>query len=664
MNSLIDFNQEVKIVSESVRRICFEANGVACSPRDTILLEKVFTLQYFLLSDLNPGSTLATRRYSSWIHSTSILDVYSFGLWRKEVSSLLRRYPELLCNDGVWTYTDFKHQCASFGSYWSFMAPIKELIEEYLINPSPASMYNVLQWVDFSIKINLRDVDFKEKMLSEYLSAEQDMRTWTYDESVIRGLNTVLREWFRGFYLKDLLPQHGPGSVAEYRDRTPGLFWKYVAFATDPLLEILGKRTPSGSLEGLLPPIPVANPMNRISELLFVPKSMVTNRTISKEPAVLQYFQQAVKRQIVEFCEDIPEIRSHIAFSKQELSAELARDGSFFGEYATIDLSAASDSVTLSLVKKVFRGTHLLAGLICPRSTKTLLPSGTILDIEKYAPMGSALCFPVETLVFAAACELACRLSGLSRSRRKYKVYGDDIVITSEAVESLLYVLSALHFKVNMTKSFMTQGVLCFREACGGEYLNGHDVTPVRCSRKLTFPTPDETISPDKWDQQVGFLNRLFTAHLFQTRKALISLLRSDPRFRLAWNHTRVTDDYRDTSAIFVWPGTATNFNLISLRRDDRKLFRSSFQSLYSQIYKGIKRKGICQVPGASFPSGDDFLSLAESIRLFEWHRRAASDPRRVDLREPILTPIVVKDDDVWPHKPPLTLRVGGWSVL
>lgn len=94
--------------------------------------------------------------------------------------------------------------------------------------------------------------------------------------------------------------------------------------------------------------------------------------------------------------------------------------------------------------------------------------------------MGSAMCFPVETLVFAACCEYVTREHG---HRLRYSVFGDDIIVPTECYDDLLHVLSLLGFKVNQDKSFFKPSDW-FRESCGGEYCDGYDVTPLRVSRK------------------------------------------------------------------------------------------------------------------------------------------------------------------------------------
>jgi hypothetical protein len=136
---------------------------------------------------------------------------------------------------------------------------------------------------------------------------------------------------------------------------------------------------------------------------------------------------------------------------------------------------------------KLFAGTNLKRFLFATRSTRTLLPDGRLIDLKKFAPMGSALCFPVETLVFSAICHYVTREHYVTGD---YSVFGDDIIIPTQCVEDVILILETLGFRVNRTKSFY-QSECWFRESCGGEYCDGFEVTPMRISRKYNSQPDD-----------------------------------------------------------------------------------------------------------------------------------------------------------------------------
>jgi len=104
--------------------------------------------------------------------------------------------------------------------------------------------------------------------------------------------------------------------------------------------------------------------------------------------------------------------------------------------------------------------------------------------------MGSALCFPIEAMVFTTIIFVAIanqRRVPLNRSlflemRGKVRVYGDEIIVPVEFVPSVIQLLEAFGLVVNMDKSFWNGK---FRESCGGDYFDGEWVTPIRLRHDL-----------------------------------------------------------------------------------------------------------------------------------------------------------------------------------
>jgi hypothetical protein len=123
------------------------------------------------------------------------------------------------------------------------------------------------------------------------------------------------------------------------------------------------------------------------------------------------------------------------------------------------------------------------------------MPGGEILRTKKFAPMGSALCFPVECIIFAAIVEYAIDRAGDPPKRSLYCVYGDDIVVETEYAEGVISALEEFGFTVNRDKSFYTITHLNFRESCGGEFLFGDDVAPVRIPRRFRGIRPDKCLA-------------------------------------------------------------------------------------------------------------------------------------------------------------------------
>ncbi len=320
-------------------------------------------------------------------------------------------------------------------------------------------------------RLTLSDIDLTQQCLEDYMSIE-DNTSSVARTPLISSLNYIIRDWMRSFDPTRFQFQHGPGGVAghgrvSYEN-------KYLDLSSDELLEYA-----FGSPWWVAGPI--RSSLDRISQTIFVPKSYKTFRTISMESSTLQYLQQGVWKEIDRVVSASSYLRNRIGFHEQERNQRLAREGSVSRNYATIDLSAASDSVSYSLVKELFRGTKLLRYLVATRSRRTLLPDGRVIDLKKFAPMGSALCFPVETIIFASICAYVTRGHGVSGD---FSVFGDDIIVPTQCVDQLMRILESLGFRVNREKSFYHKDSW-FRESCGKEYCDGFDVTPLRVSRQF-----------------------------------------------------------------------------------------------------------------------------------------------------------------------------------
>jgi hypothetical protein len=100
-----------------------------------------------------------------------------------------------------------------------------------------------------------------------------------------------------------------------------------------------------------------------------------------------------------------------------------------------------------------------------------------------YAGMGSACTFVAECIVFAAIIEEAYHRLGLDS---QYWVYGDDLIVDSRAYDLVCNLLEEFGFVVNRTKSFGPNDPF-FREACGGHFLFGEPVDPVRLGRRFNL---------------------------------------------------------------------------------------------------------------------------------------------------------------------------------
>jgi len=320
----------------------------------------------------------------------------------------------------------------------------------------------------------------KYKAIESELPSEKETRS-RVDPLLLGKARFLLAKLFSGFDPSDVVPRHGPGAVAEpgkkgrkkyelnFYSRSLDQLYPYVHFGTFGVhtqnpADLLGHL----DLGEEIPP----------SKVVFVPKDSRGPRVISCEPAYLQYLQQGLARAIYRLVESHELTRACVHFTNQEHNRRAAMRSSLDGRYATLDLADASDRVSVDLVRLLFPE-KLLPYLLATRSTMTRLPSGEVLPLRKFAPMGSALCFPIEALAFwaiaAASSWTVSRGRGWVRS--KILVFGDDIIVEASRTERVVAALELFGLKVNRDKCF-ARGE--FRESCGCDAFRGEDVTPVK----------------------------------------------------------------------------------------------------------------------------------------------------------------------------------------
>jgi hypothetical protein len=90
------------------------------------------------------------------------------------------------------------------------------------------------------------------------------------------------------------------------------------------------------------------------------------NRTISKEPTVMQWLQQDLRALIELHLRCHPEIP--VRLHRQDISRQVALRGSRSGGWDTIDLSSASDYVSRNLLEELLAETPLLYPLLATRT--------------------------------------------------------------------------------------------------------------------------------------------------------------------------------------------------------------------------------------------------------------------------------------------------------
>jgi len=232
------------------------------------------------------------------------------------------------------------------------------------------------------------------------------------------------------------------------------------------------------------------------SRFKFVPKTYSKARGICIEELEMQWLQQGIRKALYHRIEHHPMTSGFVNFTNQNINGSLALQASFSSEYATIDMSSASDRIPRWLVERLFSGNeNLMRALIACSTTKIKLPKQkglpSQMNVRKYAPMGSALCFPVMGLVHFALITAIVEFFSLPWMNFPVWVYGDDIVVPTRTARLVMTYLPIFGMKINKEKSFYNSR---FRESCGVHAYNGVDITPIRFKSIVKSPARNQEL--------------------------------------------------------------------------------------------------------------------------------------------------------------------------
>lgn len=430
------------------------------------------------------------------------------------------------------------------------------VFREYLLffkTGNPEALKYVLTFLLFGKKAHFDAPELEATAFRKWLDVEQklsalDLPEWA--QNLTPFVSLILETFDDGIFL----PKHGSGAVSE-----PGIasvLQKHTGGKMTKCQRYLYYDRPLGPNASCdipaSPPFDMVTPEDGVvhSRLKFVPKDWKTRRSICMEPVAYQYLQQGV-RLWLEDAIDNGILHGHVVLRDQTVNQSAAKFGSRTGLSDTVDLSSASDSVSWELVAKIFPP-KVLKHLVATRTKTVKVPILTegsyLVNVKKFAPMGSALCFPVQCIVYSAvnlmiavshfygmewwapdAFEGVDLKRAIQRTFRRqlteetggpfqpFYVYGDDIICDFRLTSSIMECLSALGFEVNADKSFV--GEDAYRESCGIHCYMGYDVTPVLYKIK-SF---GDVVTADVLVGVVDTINTLWDSFLNHTRRFLIN---------------------------------------------------------------------------------------------------------------------------------------------
>lgn len=364
---------------------------------------------------------------------------------------------------------------------------------EKAIAGNPASLYQIRQLCEYFYKTafemtKAQEADAKLVYLGTEIEIGPDKNAPDWD-FVDKCRKTFIRKFPElttidlAYVFKHNRPRYGPGAYLGSERIGFTKLKHYEVAKKTPLMRIYPH-----TLEGhagffkAYPSSPARakkSLFRRRCELRFVPKDSRGPRTISKEePGAIQG-QMAVNDFLTHYLEH--KSAGRILFSDQSCHRELARKASIDRSQATLDLKEATDRLRFTVVSAITQNSPLYRE--CSRKLRAAtyisdgLPEGKLI---KYANMGSGLCFPTLGMVayIAAITSLSeYRENPSEEDDLSVYVYGDDIICRSRDYYRVTRGLERIGLKVNQNKSFV-RGY--FRESCGGDYLKGVSVAPIR----------------------------------------------------------------------------------------------------------------------------------------------------------------------------------------
>jgi hypothetical protein len=349
--------------------------------------------------------------------------------------------------------------------------------------------------------------------------------------SIIRKARILLHELFRRFDPKDIVPSHGPGAVSTKETLWEKWKWTHIPDRLSHVWPIdeyfyVSQTHVCDRLQSIMS----LGDQEFPARVILVPKDSRGPRLISCEPLVNQWIQQGVMRAIVQLVESHPLTRYEVYFTDQTPNQRGALLGSSSRRYATLDLAEASDRVSLGLVNLLFPE-PLLGALNAARSQVTQLPSGKQIKLQKHAPMGSALCFPIMACsiwaLLSAGFTDAAEFKQLLNRMRKHAnikleelclVYGDDVIVPREKSPDAIAILESFGLRVNRSKSCTGEGF--FRESCGMDAFYGTPVTPVRIRTAWTASP-----SPEPYQSYCEYASALYNRGYHNTHDVIVKRL-------------------------------------------------------------------------------------------------------------------------------------------
>jgi len=431
--------------------------------------------------------------------------------------------------------------------------PVFREYHEFYKHRDPRVLTYLLTFLNFGKKVVYKNPNLESNAFRAWTLKEEDLSklvlpAWVSNVRAIMAL--IFEDWSEPAFF----PKHGGGAVSEMKVIGTEAKNRRIRFSDD-IIKLYIVNDTEGSVPEYPTPtglMPTKSYNSQHSRLKFVPKTFDKVRSMCMEPVVYQWAQQALRLELEHYLTQSC-LANHVILRDQKHNQIGAQIGSARSLCDTIDLSAASDSVAWILVQSIFPE-ELIKHLNATRTRTVLTWGKRKVSLHKYAPMGSALCFPVQCVVYSAIvamvgiAESYCldwrnpgcfdlidlkRAWGFTHGKSlhkvgplglyPFKVYGDDIICDNTITSNVVDALSQLGFEVNTDKSFV--GNKAMRESCGKRYFAGHDVSPFTFKLKSL----DEELEIDAVASLIDVANRAGEWQYSTVRRHVVAFILHNP---------------------------------------------------------------------------------------------------------------------------------------
>jgi hypothetical protein len=367
--------------------------------------------------------------------------------------------------------------------YW-----LQPLVDKFLSSSDGNTLKYIRQLLLFCYKVEFEPTnDQLKEAQTSFEDTDAAIDVWesyfkTTDHHMFAAARQIVSKVIYRIDWTAIMPSHGPGAV--YPPAKPHVKSKFDCIYSSieqvyPYYDYFCALPSVGNELGDRLGAYLQSRDDIIARLDAVPKDSRGPRLICVHPKEAVWIQQGCRRLLEQAIESVRSpCRGRITFRDQSTNGSLALASSIDREYCTLDLKEASDRISCALVRYLF-GDYAYRYISCSRANKVKLLDGRVIELRKWAPMGNALTFPVQSLVFFALVRAGIR-SRYGVNCNDVYVFGDDILFPSRFYEGALSGLIRAGLIPNPGKTFR-HGF--FRESCGVDAFKGINVTPIRMKK-------------------------------------------------------------------------------------------------------------------------------------------------------------------------------------